>query len=103
MARRNPGPSWFKLWLHHRPLIDAVPDDVAGRVLKAALNYLATGRVMPLEQLEMVVFSAIRADIDEARSDYMLNVENGKRGGRPRKDVNEKPLLRGGLPTLTQG
>ena len=53
-----------------------------------------------MDRLEAVVFSDIRADIDEARSDYMLNVENGKRGGRPRKDVNEKPLLRGGYPPL---
>ena len=43
-----------------------------------------------MDRLETAVFSAIRADIDEARSDYMGNVENGK------KDVNEKPLVRSG-------
>ena len=31
-------PSWFKLFLHHKSLIDAVPDEVAGRALKAALR-----------------------------------------------------------------
>ena len=100
MPRKNPGPSWFKLWVHHRPLFDAVTDDVAGRVLKNALCYLAEDRIPPMGQLETVVFSAIQADIDEARSDYMLNVENGRRGGRPRKAVSEKPPLRGGYHPL---
>lgn len=101
MPRKNPGPSWFKLWVHHRPLFEAVTDDVAGRVLKNALCYLAEDRIPPMGQLETVVFSAIQADIDEARSDYMLKVENGKRGGRPRKDEHEKPLVRSGyLPLL---
>ncbi len=106
MTKKSQGPAWFKLWLHHRPLIDAVPDDVAGRVLKAALNYLATGRIMPLEQLEMVVFSAIKADIDDAQADYMQDVENGKRGGRPKKNGKEKPPVREGyppLPTVREG
>ena len=43
-----------------------------------------------MDRLEAVVFSDIRADIDDSRSDYMGNVENGK------KDVNEKPLVRSG-------
>lgn len=48
-------------------------------------------------KLETVVFSAIRADIDESRSDYMGNVENGK------KDVNGKPLVRCGYHWLGGG
>lgn len=106
MARKNLKPSWFKLWLHHRPLFDAVSDEVAGRVLKAAFYYLAAGMVPPMDQLESVLFSAIRADIDEAQSDYMLKVENGKKGGRPRKDDNEKPLVSSGylhLPLVREG
>ena len=97
MGKKSKKPSWFKLWLHHRSLFDAVPDDVAGRAVKAALNYFATGEVVPMGQLESVVFSAIKADIDDAFADYMRDVENGKKGGRP-KLTDEKPPVKVGNP-----
>ena len=105
MAKKSKRPSWFKLWLHHRPLIDAVPDDVAGRAVKAALNYFATGEVVQLGQLETVVFASIKSDIDDAHADYLRDVENGKKGGRPKLTEEEKPPVREGnppLPTVTE-
>ena len=106
MVKKSKRPSWFKLWLHHRALLDAVPDDVAGRAVKAALNYFATGEVVQLGQLEMVVFASIKSDIDEANADYLRDVENGKKGGRPKLTDDVKPPVRGGnqpLPTVTDG
>lgn len=106
MAKKSKRPSWFKLWLHHRPLIDAVPDDVAGRAIKAALNYFATGEVVQLGQLETVLFSSIKSDIDDAHADYLRDVENGKKGGRPKLTEEEKPLVTEGnppVPTVTEG
>lgn len=105
MTKKSKRPSWFKLWLHHRPLIDAVPDDVAGRAVKAALNYFATGEVTQLGQLETVVFASIKADIDDAHTDYLRDVENGKKGGRPKLPQEEKPPVKEGnppLPTVTE-
>ena len=106
MAKKSKRPSWFKLWLHHRPLIDAVPDEVAGRAVKAALHYFATGEVMHLGQLETVVFASIKSDIDDAHADYLRDVENGKKGGRPKMTQEDKPPVRGGnpsVPTVTEG
>ena len=106
MAKKSKKPSWFKLWLHHRPLIDAVPDEVAGRALKAALHYFATGEVMHLGQLETVVFASIKSDIDDANADYQRDVENGKKGGRPKLAKEEKPPVKEGnppMPTVTEG
>ena len=105
MAKKPKRASWFKLWLHHKPLIDAVPDDVAGRAVKAALNYFATGDVVQLGQLETVVFASIKSDIDDAHADYQRDVENGKKGGRPKLAEEEKPPVREGnppLPTVTE-
>lgn len=105
IAKKAKRPSWFKLWLHHRPLIDAVPDDVAGRAVKAALNYFATGEVVQLGQLESVVFASIKSDIDDAHADYLRDVENGKKGGRPKLTEKAKPPVREGnppLPTVTE-
>ena len=100
MAKKSQRPSWFKLWLHHKPLLDAVPDDVAGKAVKAALNYFATGELVQLGQLEMVVFASIKSDIDVANSDYLRDVENGKKGGRPKLTVEEKPPVKEGYPPL---
>ena len=106
MAKKSKRPSWFKLWLHHKPLMDAVPDDVAGRAVKAALNYFATGEVTQLGQLEMAVFFAIKSDVDEAYSDYKRDVDNGKKGGRPKMIDEQKPPVKGGnpeQPMVTEG
>lgn len=105
MARKAKRPSWFKLWLHHKSLIEAVPDEVAGKAIKAALNYFATGEVIELGQLETVVFAAIKSDVDEAHTDYLRDVENGKKGGRPKLSNEEKPMDREAnppLPTVTE-
>lgn len=100
MSKKTKHPSWFKLWLHHKALIDAVPDEVAGKALKAALCYFATGEVAELGQLEAVVFAAIKSDVDEAHTDYLRDVENGKKGGRPKVITKENPLVSDGNPPL---
>lgn len=106
MAKKSKRPSWFKLWLHHKYMLDTLPDDVVGRGIKAALNYFATGEVVQLGQLEMVVFASIKADIDEANADYLRDVENGKKGGRPKLTEETKPTVKEGnppLPIVTEG
>lgn len=103
---RSRSPSWFKFWLHHKPLIEAVPDDVAGRAIKASLRYFESGEVSQLAPLEAAVFASLRADIDEATTTYLRDIENGRKGGRPRSTGDEKPPVRGGnppQPTVTEG
>ena len=103
---RNKSPSWFKFWLHHKPLLEAVPDDVAGRAIKAALRYFESGEIDQLDQLEAAVFATLRADIDEATATYLRDIENGRKGGRPRSTGEGKPPVREGdrhLPTVTEG
>ena len=73
-------PSWFKLFLHHKSLIDAVPDEVAGRALKAALRYFDTGEVVELDSLAGAVFAALKPHIDEAFEDFRRSVDTGRAG-----------------------
>lgn len=79
--------------------MDAVPDEVLGRAVKAAMAYFDGSETVNLGPLEAAVFAALRADIDTAFSEYKRDVENGKRGGRPRK----KPPLTGGRPPQPRG
>ena len=79
-------------------MLDAIPDDAVGRALKATMHYFATGEIRPLGPLERIAFAAFKVNVDEAVADYKKDVENGKRGGRPRKDLDEKPPLREANP-----
>lgn len=106
MNKKTRKPSWFKLWLHHKPMMEAVPDDVVGRAVKAALNYFDTGEAVQLGPLEAVVFASIKADIDDAHADYLRDVENGKKGGRPKMTEEANPPVMEGnppLPMVSQG
>lgn len=60
MAKSEKRPSWFKLFLHQKPLIDSVPDDIVGKALKAALRYFDTREESELEPLSMAVFCTIK-------------------------------------------
>ena len=86
---------WFKVTLHQKPLIDSVPDDVAGKALKAAMCYFENGKITDLDPLTAAVFSVFKASVDEAVSGYTKAVEDGTKGGRPK--------VTGGNPPYTQG
>ncbi len=100
MSKGEKRPTWFKLFLHQKPIIDSVPDDVVGRAVKAAFHYFATKEETELDALTMVVYSSFKPYIEESFTDYERNVRNGHKGGRPQKP----PVTpgKGGLPSLTQ-
>lgn len=84
MSNKTGRPSWFKLFLHHKSLIDAVPDEVAGRALKAALRYFDTGEVVELDSLAGAVFAALKPHIDEAFADFQATSEKNRKNIRKR-------------------
>ena len=86
--------TWFKIFLHQRAIMDAVPDDVLGRALKAAIAYLDTGEEAALSPLEGAVYASMKQFVDESVADYQRDTDNGKKGGRPKKNP--------GLPQVTQ-
>ena len=100
MAKKSKRPSWFKLFLHQKPIIDSVPDEVVGQAIKAAFHYFATKEELQLDALPMVVYSSFKPYIEESFTDYERDVRNGHKGGRPQKP----PVTpgKGGLPPPTQ-
>ena len=100
MSKGEKRPSWFKLFLHQKPIIDSVSDDVVGKAVKAAFHYFATKEELQLDVLPMVVYSSFKPYIEESFTDYERDVRNGHKGGRPQKP----PVIpgKGGLPTRTQ-
>lgn len=91
MGKAEKRPSWFKLFLHQKPLLDAVPDDVVGKAMKAAMQYFENGEVMELDPIAFAVFSTIKPGIDEAVEDFRHSVDLGRRGGKKRWNVNDSP------------
>ena len=100
MSKGEKRPSWFKLFLHQKPIIDSVPDEVVGQAIKAAFHYFATKEELQLDVLPMVVYSSFKPYIEESFTDYERDVRNGHKGGRPQKP----PVTpgKGGLPSRTQ-
>ena len=83
--------SWFKLFLHQKPIIDAMEDAVVGKAIKAALSYFEDGTVNDLDPMSYILFASMQPFVDEAKEDYQKSVENGKKGGR-RKSTEEPTI-----------
>ena len=84
MSKNEKRPSWFKMFLRHKSLLDAVPDDVAGKALKAALQYFDTGELVEMDRFTGAVVAAIKPQIDEAFEDFRRSVDAGRAGGQKR-------------------
>ena len=92
MAKKRAGrASWFKLFLHQKALIDAVPDEAAGKALKAALSYFDTGEIPILGPLENAVFSSLKQYADESIQDYQKFSAAGKQGNEKRWGAEGSP------------
>ena len=88
---------WFKMFLHQKALIDSVPDETAGKALKAAFRYFDSREMDELDPLSFAVFSVVKPYIDEAFNDYQKSVDTGRAGGKKRwsktGDKGESPPI----------
>lgn len=64
-------PTWFKMKIERRQLIDQLPPKTAKKILLACFDYLETNN-MPanLNMTESIAFSAIFPDLEEAWKKY---------------------------------
>ena len=84
--------SWFKLFLHQKPMMDAVDDATLGKAIKAAMAYFETGEITDLAPLEQVLFLSLKPYIEESFVDYEKKAEAGKKGGRPKKQTKPEVI-----------
>lgn len=71
-------PSWFRVFLHQKSVVDAVPDETAGKAFKAALKYFEDRTVLDLDPLAAVVFAGLKSAIDESYSDFVSLSEKNR-------------------------
>lgn len=83
MAKKKDRPSWFKMFIHQKAVIDSVPDETAGKALKAVFAYFEDGEIPIIDPLAFAVFSAIKPYVDESFADFeqtrKKNSENVKK------------------------
>lgn len=76
------------MFLRHKYLFDNVTDENAGIAIKAILDYFDTGEIVDdIPDAPRMILFAIKPDIDECFDLYTERCENGKLGGRPRKET----------------
>lgn len=78
MSKKTSRPSWFKMFLHQKALIDSVPDETAGKAIKSVFQYFDTGEAPALDPLTFAVFAAIKPYIDEAFDDFKRTQEKNR-------------------------
>ena len=78
MSKKTSRPSWFKMFLHQKALIDSVPDETAGKAIKSVFQYFDTGEAPALDPLTFAVFAAIKPYIDESFDDFKRTQEKNR-------------------------
>ena len=76
---------YIKAYYDWLDVMEALSDGERGRLITAVLMYARDGVSPSLSGAERYVFPAIRSQIDRDKKSYEESVENGKKGGRPKK------------------
>nr|WP_316625013.1 DUF6291 domain-containing protein [uncultured Ruminococcus sp.] len=88
-------PKGFFTYFHLSEMLELLTDDQAGRLYKALLRYGDTGELTDFsdDQPLMMAFIMMRKEIDINVEKYNKtcerNRENGKKGGRPKKEQQD--------------
>ena len=61
------------------------------QVFVAICEYSLNEKEIELTGISKAIFTLIKPNIDSAKARYTASVENGKKGGRPKKETQQKP------------
>ena len=67
--------------------IEELPTKYQAAVYAAICKYSFYGEIPELSGVAKALFIVMKANIDASEKRYAAAVENGKKGGRPRKDT----------------
>lgn len=86
----------FVLYCDYLEHIEKLSNEDAGKLFKAILDYEANGSVAELGGAAGMAFSFIQAQLNRDKANYeevcRTRQENGKKGGRPKKEIEaEEP------------
>lgn len=88
--------SSFLIYHEYKEPLNLLTDEQRGKLLMALIDYSESGTVPELDGISMMAFSFIQRQMDRDSEKYEnrcnSNRENGKRGGRPKKEENPDGL-----------
>lgn len=86
---------FIKLWLSYTTYFEAYSAAEVGRLVLAMIAYKSSGVEPEFSGSERFIWPAIKRDIDAQNEAYEAEIErnreNGKKGGRPKKEEPKKP------------
>lgn len=77
---------------YHEAIKD-LPDSDRLQMYDAIVRYGLYGEIVEMSPLTKSLFTLIRPNIDSSQNRYRAAVENGKTGGRPRKNQTENQKI----------
>lgn len=84
----------FILYTSYYAIIEGLTDEQLGKLMRAIFIYARDGEVINLEPTLRMAFAFIKDDMERNKAKYEEKVErwrtNGKKGGRPRKNQEDK-------------
>ena len=81
--------SFLKVRADFDEITEALTDEEKGRLLLAMVRYAQDGEEPQLTGAERILWPVFRADIIREKEICQTLAENGKKGGRPRKEENQ--------------
>ena len=102
----------MKNFTFQKSYAEAIDDEENGltetekaRLYRAIMNYVFNGEFPELKGVSKIIFGLIEAEIDREISKKIEQIENGKKGGRPKKPpfLNEETQEKGGFLETKRG
>lgn len=81
---------YVKLWLSYKDYFEHYSAAEVGRLVLAMMDYRASGAEPEFSGSERFVWPAIRRDIDNSVEALETAKDNGKKGGRPKKEETKQ-------------
>lgn len=86
----------FLMYLDYEEQFNLLTDEQIGQLMRAIIKYEKSGEIPELDGMLKMAFSFIKTQLDRDREKYNKkcekNKENGKRGGRPRKEEKQEDI-----------
>ena len=82
----------FLMYTDYEEHFNLLTDEEVGKLMRAIIKYEKTREIPELDGMAKMAFSFIKIQLDLDRKKYEIkcdkNKENGRRGGRPKKEEN---------------
>ena len=86
----------FLIYLDYEEQFNLLTDEQVGQLMRAIIKYEKTGEMPKLNGMLKMAFSFIKTQLDRDREKYKerckKNKENGKKGGRPKKEEKQEDI-----------